>query len=195
MSWRGCLLVSSQGPINEQNFEAYVNTLMDMYNSSEHDYSPECKALLDSIRQAIKGIHVWAVCLLEAFLHGAIFLDSFTLVRRPGIPLCARKRLWEKHCHSSDNWHYCTERRNTLPARICKSFKSFWVRSIYYFIEIFTPLHLFIFRMVCLVLLCISFFCLFVCLFFCIIDFCVKHFWRIIMLLLFILSVQIFITQ
>ncbi|KAL2097801.1 hypothetical protein ACEWY4_007008 [Coilia grayii] len=46
------------GPINEQNFEAYVNTLMDMYNNSEHDYSPECKALLDSIRQAIKGIHV-----------------------------------------------------------------------------------------------------------------------------------------
>lgn len=47
-----------QGPINEQNFEAYVNTLMDMYNNSEHEYSPECKALLDSIRQAIKGIHV-----------------------------------------------------------------------------------------------------------------------------------------
>lgn len=47
-----------QGPINEQNFEAYVNTLTDMYNNSEHEYSPECKALLDSIRQAIKGIHV-----------------------------------------------------------------------------------------------------------------------------------------
>ncbi|XP_028831271.1 suppression of tumorigenicity 18 protein-like isoform X2 [Denticeps clupeoides] len=46
------------GPINEQNFEAYVNTLTDMYNSAEHDYSPECKALLESIRQAIKGIHV-----------------------------------------------------------------------------------------------------------------------------------------
>uniref|UniRef100_A0A673MBW5 Myelin transcription factor 1-like n=1 Tax=Sinocyclocheilus rhinocerous TaxID=307959 RepID=A0A673MBW5_9TELE len=46
------------GPINEQNFEAYVNTLTDMYNNSEHEYSPECKALLDSIRQAIKGIHV-----------------------------------------------------------------------------------------------------------------------------------------
>ncbi|XP_056307153.1 suppression of tumorigenicity 18 protein [Danio aesculapii] len=46
------------GPINEQNFEAYVNTLTDMYNSSEQEYSPECKALLDSIRQAIKGIHV-----------------------------------------------------------------------------------------------------------------------------------------
>ncbi|XP_057178770.1 suppression of tumorigenicity 18 protein isoform X1 [Triplophysa rosa] len=46
------------GPINEQNFEAYVNTLTDMYNDSQHEYSPECKALLDSIRQAIKGIHV-----------------------------------------------------------------------------------------------------------------------------------------
>ncbi|XP_016146896.1 suppression of tumorigenicity 18 protein-like [Sinocyclocheilus grahami] len=46
------------GPINEQNFEAYVNTLTDMYNNSEQEYSPECKALLDSIRQAIKGIHV-----------------------------------------------------------------------------------------------------------------------------------------
>ncbi|XP_051542565.1 suppression of tumorigenicity 18 protein-like isoform X2 [Myxocyprinus asiaticus] len=46
------------GPINEQNFEAYVNTLMDVYKNSEHEYSPECKALLDSIRQAVKGIHV-----------------------------------------------------------------------------------------------------------------------------------------
>ncbi|XP_056595064.1 suppression of tumorigenicity 18 protein isoform X2 [Triplophysa dalaica] len=46
------------GPINEQNFEAYVNTLTDMYNDSQQEYSPECKALLDSIRQAIKGIHV-----------------------------------------------------------------------------------------------------------------------------------------
>uniref|UniRef100_A0A8C8HCG5 Myelin transcription factor 1 domain-containing protein n=1 Tax=Oncorhynchus tshawytscha TaxID=74940 RepID=A0A8C8HCG5_ONCTS len=46
------------GPISEHNFEAYVNTLTDMYNNSEHDYSPECKALLDNIKQAIKGIHV-----------------------------------------------------------------------------------------------------------------------------------------
>ncbi|KAI1901993.1 hypothetical protein AGOR_G00040140 [Albula goreensis] len=46
------------GPISEQNFEAYVNTLTDMYNNSEHDYSPECKALLESIKQAVKGIHV-----------------------------------------------------------------------------------------------------------------------------------------
>uniref|UniRef100_A0A4W5N1I0 ST18 C2H2C-type zinc finger transcription factor n=1 Tax=Hucho hucho TaxID=62062 RepID=A0A4W5N1I0_9TELE len=46
------------GPISEHNFEAYVNTLTDLYNSSEHDYSPECKALLDNIKQAMKGIHV-----------------------------------------------------------------------------------------------------------------------------------------
>ncbi|XP_062848769.1 suppression of tumorigenicity 18 protein [Trichomycterus rosablanca] len=50
------------GPINEQNFETYVKTLTDMYNTSEREYSPECKALLDSIRQAIKGIHVETVC-------------------------------------------------------------------------------------------------------------------------------------
>lgn len=47
-----------QGPISEHNFEAYVKTLTDMYNNSEHEYSPECKALLDNIKQAIKGIHV-----------------------------------------------------------------------------------------------------------------------------------------
>ncbi|XP_029686475.1 suppression of tumorigenicity 18 protein isoform X2 [Takifugu rubripes] len=46
------------GPISEHNFEAYVKTLTDMYNNSEHEYSPECKALLDNIKQAIKGIHV-----------------------------------------------------------------------------------------------------------------------------------------
>ncbi|XP_072297782.1 suppression of tumorigenicity 18 protein isoform X5 [Eucyclogobius newberryi] len=46
------------GPISEHNFEAYVNTLTDMYNNSEHEYSPECKTLLDNIKQAIKGIHV-----------------------------------------------------------------------------------------------------------------------------------------
>uniref|UniRef100_A0A670XPJ4 ST18 C2H2C-type zinc finger transcription factor n=1 Tax=Pseudonaja textilis TaxID=8673 RepID=A0A670XPJ4_PSETE len=46
------------GPISEQNFEAYVNTLTDMYNNLERDYSPDCKALLESIKQAVKGIHV-----------------------------------------------------------------------------------------------------------------------------------------
>ncbi|XP_060099791.1 suppression of tumorigenicity 18 protein isoform X3 [Heteronotia binoei] len=46
------------GPISEQNFEAYVNTLTDMYSNLERDYSPDCKALLESIKQAVKGIHV-----------------------------------------------------------------------------------------------------------------------------------------
>uniref|UniRef100_A0A673VJ67 ST18 C2H2C-type zinc finger transcription factor n=1 Tax=Suricata suricatta TaxID=37032 RepID=A0A673VJ67_SURSU len=46
------------GPISEQNFEAYVNTLTDMYSNLEPDSSPECKALLESIKQAVKGIHV-----------------------------------------------------------------------------------------------------------------------------------------
>ncbi|KAM8966881.1 suppression of tumorigenicity 18 protein [Pelodytes ibericus] len=45
-------------PISEHNFEAYVNTLTEMYNNMEKDYSPECKALLESIKQAVKGIHV-----------------------------------------------------------------------------------------------------------------------------------------
>ncbi|XP_037658718.1 suppression of tumorigenicity 18 protein isoform X2 [Choloepus didactylus] len=46
------------GPISEQNFEAYVSTLTDLYSNLERDYSPECKALLESIKQAVKGIHV-----------------------------------------------------------------------------------------------------------------------------------------
>ncbi|XP_073535393.1 suppression of tumorigenicity 18 protein isoform X6 [Phyllobates terribilis] len=45
-------------PIGEHNFEAYVNTLTEMYSNMEREYSPECKALLESITQAVKGIHV-----------------------------------------------------------------------------------------------------------------------------------------
>ncbi|XP_068090854.1 suppression of tumorigenicity 18 protein isoform X3 [Hyperolius riggenbachi] len=45
-------------PISEHNFEAYVNTLTEMYSNMERDYSPECKALLENIKQAVKGIHV-----------------------------------------------------------------------------------------------------------------------------------------
>ncbi|XP_015421778.1 PREDICTED: suppression of tumorigenicity 18 protein [Myotis davidii] len=52
------LRLHPKGPISEQNFEAYVNTLTDMYSNLERDYSPECKALLESIKQAVKGIHV-----------------------------------------------------------------------------------------------------------------------------------------
>ncbi|XP_066435078.1 suppression of tumorigenicity 18 protein [Eleutherodactylus coqui] len=45
-------------PIGEHNFEAYVNTLTEMYSNMEREYSPECKALLENIKQAVKGIHV-----------------------------------------------------------------------------------------------------------------------------------------
>ncbi|XP_078712200.1 myelin transcription factor 1-like isoform X2 [Lampetra fluviatilis] len=45
-------------PINEQNFDAYVTTLTDMYTNQERYQSPESKALLESIRQAVKGIQV-----------------------------------------------------------------------------------------------------------------------------------------
>ncbi|KAG8570854.1 hypothetical protein GDO81_011448 [Engystomops pustulosus] len=50
--------LQTQEPIGEHNFEAYVNTLTDMYSNMERAYSPECKALLESIKQAVKGIHV-----------------------------------------------------------------------------------------------------------------------------------------
>ncbi|KAJ0061384.1 hypothetical protein NL108_017924 [Boleophthalmus pectinirostris] len=46
-------------PMSEQNFDAYVSTLTDMY--THHDQyctSPENKALLESIRQAVQGIQV-----------------------------------------------------------------------------------------------------------------------------------------
>nr|XP_033789581.1 suppression of tumorigenicity 18 protein isoform X2 [Geotrypetes seraphini] len=46
------------GPISEQNFEAYVNTLTDMYSNLEREHSPECKALLENIKQAVRSIHV-----------------------------------------------------------------------------------------------------------------------------------------
>lgn len=46
-------------PMNEQNFDAYVTTLTDMYTHHEQYCStPENKALLESIRQAVQGIQV-----------------------------------------------------------------------------------------------------------------------------------------
>ncbi|XP_031750169.1 myelin transcription factor 1 isoform X2 [Xenopus tropicalis] len=45
-------------PISEQNFDAYVNTLTDMYTNQECYQNPENKALLESIKQAVKGIKV-----------------------------------------------------------------------------------------------------------------------------------------
>uniref|UniRef100_UPI00398F3760 myelin transcription factor 1 isoform X5 n=1 Tax=Pristiophorus japonicus TaxID=55135 RepID=UPI00398F3760 len=47
-----------QEPISEQNFDAYVNTLTDMYTNMECYQNPENKALLESIKQAVKGIQV-----------------------------------------------------------------------------------------------------------------------------------------
>ncbi|MBN3310599.1 MYT1 factor, partial [Amia calva] len=47
-----------QEPITEQNFDAYVNTLTDMYTNKECYQNPENKALLETINQAVKGIKV-----------------------------------------------------------------------------------------------------------------------------------------
>ncbi|XP_069091960.1 myelin transcription factor 1-like protein isoform X3 [Pleurodeles waltl] len=45
-------------PINEQNFDAYVTTLTDMYTHQDRYQSPENKALLENIKQAVRGIQV-----------------------------------------------------------------------------------------------------------------------------------------
>ncbi|XP_052436558.1 myelin transcription factor 1-like protein isoform X1 [Carassius gibelio] len=45
-------------PMSEQNFDAYVTTLTDMYTSQDHYQSPENKALLENIKQAVQGIQV-----------------------------------------------------------------------------------------------------------------------------------------
>ncbi|XP_078275251.1 myelin transcription factor 1 isoform X2 [Rhinoraja longicauda] len=51
-------LPQMQEPISEQNFDAYVNTLTDMYTNMECYQNPENKALLENIKQAVKGIQV-----------------------------------------------------------------------------------------------------------------------------------------
>ncbi|XP_063110477.1 myelin transcription factor 1-like protein isoform X6 [Cavia porcellus] len=45
-------------PINEQNFDAYVTTLTEMYTNQDRYQSPENKALLENIKQAVRGIQV-----------------------------------------------------------------------------------------------------------------------------------------
>uniref|UniRef100_A0A8C4EVI0 Myelin transcription factor 1 like n=1 Tax=Dicentrarchus labrax TaxID=13489 RepID=A0A8C4EVI0_DICLA len=45
-------------PISEQNFDAYVTTLTDMYTNQDQYQSPENKALLENIKQAVQGIQV-----------------------------------------------------------------------------------------------------------------------------------------
>ncbi|XP_039993264.1 myelin transcription factor 1-like protein [Xiphias gladius] len=45
-------------PISEQNFDAYVTTLTDMYTNQDQYQSPENKVLLENIKQAVQGIQV-----------------------------------------------------------------------------------------------------------------------------------------
>ncbi|XP_037541963.1 myelin transcription factor 1-like protein [Nematolebias whitei] len=45
-------------PMNEQNFDTYVSTLTHMYTHQDWYQSPENKALLENIRQAVQGIQV-----------------------------------------------------------------------------------------------------------------------------------------
>ncbi|XP_052475553.1 myelin transcription factor 1-like protein [Carassius gibelio] len=45
-------------PMSEQNFDAYVTTLTDIYTNQDHYQSPENKALLENIKQAVQGIQV-----------------------------------------------------------------------------------------------------------------------------------------
>ncbi|KAM9420852.1 myelin transcription factor 1-like, a isoform 16-T18 [Salvelinus alpinus] len=45
-------------PMNEHNFDSYVNTLTDMYTHQDQYQSPENKALLENIKQAVQGIQV-----------------------------------------------------------------------------------------------------------------------------------------
>ncbi|KAL4648981.1 myelin transcription factor 1-like protein isoform X1 [Arapaima gigas] len=47
-----------QEPMNEHNFDAYVTTLTDMYTHQDQYQSPENKALLENIKQAVQGIQV-----------------------------------------------------------------------------------------------------------------------------------------
>lgn len=47
-----------QDPMNEQNFDTYVSTLTDMYTHQDQYQSPENKALLENIKQAVQGIQV-----------------------------------------------------------------------------------------------------------------------------------------
>ncbi|XP_066571191.1 myelin transcription factor 1-like protein isoform X3 [Amia ocellicauda] len=53
-----CLQLHQREPINEQNFDAYVTTLTDMYTNQDQYQSPENKTLLENIKQAVQGIQV-----------------------------------------------------------------------------------------------------------------------------------------
>lgn len=51
-------LLVFQEALSEQNFDAYVTTLTDMYSSQDQYQTPENKALLENIKQAVQGIPV-----------------------------------------------------------------------------------------------------------------------------------------
>ncbi|XP_056150568.1 myelin transcription factor 1-like, a [Lampris incognitus] len=53
-----CSQIPSTEPMNEQNFDTYVSTLTDMYTHQDQYQSPENKALLENIKQAVQGIQV-----------------------------------------------------------------------------------------------------------------------------------------
>ncbi|XP_028293308.1 myelin transcription factor 1-like protein isoform X2 [Gouania willdenowi] len=53
-----CLQLHQQEPLSEQNFDAYVTTLTDIYTNQDQYQSPENKALLENIKQAVQGIQV-----------------------------------------------------------------------------------------------------------------------------------------
>uniref|UniRef100_UPI00358F5FA3 myelin transcription factor 1-like protein n=1 Tax=Myxine glutinosa TaxID=7769 RepID=UPI00358F5FA3 len=48
--------LSSQDPLNEQNFDTYVSKLSDMYSNTEHLQNSQSNSLLESLKQAVKGI-------------------------------------------------------------------------------------------------------------------------------------------
>lgn len=47
-----------QESLSEQNFDAYVTTLTDMYTNQDQYQSVENKTLLENIKQAVQGIQV-----------------------------------------------------------------------------------------------------------------------------------------
>ncbi|KAG7260163.1 hypothetical protein CRUP_037181 [Coryphaenoides rupestris] len=48
----------NKDPISDQNFDAYVTTLTDMYSNQDQYQTAENKALLENIKQAVQGIQV-----------------------------------------------------------------------------------------------------------------------------------------
>ncbi|XP_024116974.1 myelin transcription factor 1-like protein [Oryzias melastigma] len=53
-----CLQLHQQESLSEQNFDAYVTTLTDMYTNQDQYQSVENKTLLENIKQAVQGIQV-----------------------------------------------------------------------------------------------------------------------------------------